>query len=328
MASGQQDIGIQRGIVHSHILDDDELDRVHELQSLVLIRLIRNNVSARGIERLDGEVLAKLFARGHDVIAEVGPVENGADALGNFARGARHRNAGLHVALSKVRLAGEQTRTRPTHLAGHEQEGIDAFRAVHAVVVVVQAELHVRLNIAFLRVKVREMLNVLNAHTSHFRSVLQRPRLNSFPNHLHFCAHRDALDRSHAAKRGLSGLGQRHGAGARLIPHYIRVDGNLLALSISSGLSWLHAQIAHAQEHTVFLDQQGRLGVVAQEISRLPTLLEDLANSTERQSAISSRMNRDEPVGLRGHGAISDVDNNKFSAGVTGFEEEVSELLL
>ena len=192
----------------------------------------------------------------------------------------------------------------------------------------VQTELHVRLNIAFLRVEVREVLDVLDAHAGHLGGVLQRPRLNRFPHQLHLRAHRDALDGGNPAERRLDGLCQGHSAGSLLVPHHVGVDGNFLALSVGRSLGRLHAQVAHAQEFTVLLDQQGSLGVIAQEVGRFPALLEDLVDSAERQGAVGSRMHRDEPVGLRGHDAIGDIDHHKLGARIARLQEEVCELLL
>ena len=233
----------------------------------------------------------------------------------------------MHVAFSEIRLTRVQARTRLAHLAGDQKERVNALRAVDAVVVMIEAEFHIRLHVAFLRVQMSEMFDVVSAHAGHFRGMFQSPRRDGFSDHLHLRFHGMPGNLGNVAHSRLLGFAVSNGLAGFFVPHNARIDLLFLALRVG-GRSRFYPQIAHAQEHAVFFDEERRFGMISQEVRRFPALFENLAHDSQSKRAVGRRMNGNEPVGFRSHGAVGDVDDYELGAGIAGLEIKMRALLV
>ncbi len=75
----------------------------------------------------------------------------------------------------------------------------------------VEAELHIALDVALLGIEMGKKLNVLDACTGNLGSMLQRSRLCGLANHVHLGAHMNAVDVGYVVKRRLNRLSVRNG---------------------------------------------------------------------------------------------------------------------
>ena len=192
----------------------------------------------------------------------------------------------------------------------------------------VEAELHVGLHGAVEGVHLGQGDDLLGRNAADLGRALNGPVLQVVEDHVVLGLDRDALDLGHAAQAGPDGLGVGHGRVGLLVPHHIGVHGNGLAHGVGGGLGGLHAQVAHAEELPVGLDEERGLGVVAQELGVLPVVVDHGAAHTQGQRAVGAGVHGHEVVGLLRHGAVGDVDHGQVSAGVSVVEHEVGQLLL
>nr|CDX10504.1 FIG00624297: hypothetical protein [uncultured bacterium] len=125
----------------------------------------------------------------------------------------------------------------------------------------------------------------------------------------------------------LLGFAVSNGLAGFFVPHNARIDLLFLALRVG-GRSRFYPQIAHAQEHAVFFDEERRFGMISQEVRRFPALFENLAHDSQSKRAVGRRMNGNEPVGFRSHGAVGDVDDYELGAGIAGLEIKMRALLV
>ncbi len=136
--------------------------------------------------------------------------------------------------------------------------------------------------------------------------------------------HLDAVHLAHSLELRRGRFAERHCGTCGLVPHGGRINhGRLAGQRVGIALRRLYAQVAHAQEHAVFLDEQAGVGPVAERVLLDPAVLDQHVENTQGQGAVGAGLDGNPPIGLCRVCVVHRVDDDVLRAVLLGLHEEV-----